>query len=137
MKRNKLREALDLLRHALEVKYRFIVHYPRLTRMMPDQELASKLETLGRDSTRHADIVSRTISRLGGIAPVPTVDLLPEPLDFKDFFRKQLELEKLALWLHTKASESVGEELAPSLREIAEQERWHIRLTEEIISRLG
>ncbi len=136
MKPSELEEALDLLRRTLEVEYQFIIHYPQLAKIIPDEELASKLQILGLDSIQHADVVSNTISKLGGIAPIPTVAALPEPLDLKNFLRKQLELEKLALSLHTKA-ESIAKELAFSFRQITEQEQWHIKIVEEIISRVG
>jgi len=38
---------------------------------------------------------------------------LSEPVDFKDFFQRQLDLERLAFNLHTQASEGVGEQWAP------------------------
>ncbi len=136
MKPSELEEALDLLRRTLEVEYQFIVHYPRLAKKIPDEELASKLQILGQDSIKHADVVSSTISKLGSIAPIPTVAALPEPLDLKNFLRKQLELEKLALSLHTKV-ESIAKELVFSFRQITEQEQWHIKIVEEIISRVG
>lgn len=136
-KPSKLEEALNLLGRTLKVEYQFIVYYSRIAKIMPDEELASKLRILGQDSIKHADIVSNTISKLGGIAPIPMVAALPEPLDLKNFFRKQLELEKLALSLHTKAAESVAKEFAYSFRQITEQEYWHIKMVEEIILRIG
>jgi bacterioferritin (cytochrome b1) len=137
MDKEKQEAVVDILKHALEVEYQFIIHYPRLAKMMPSEELASKIKLLGQDSVKHADIVSNTISKMGGTAPVPMVAALPEPLDLKDFFQKQLELEKLAFSLHSKAAESVTKELASSFRQIAEQEQLHISITEEIISGLG
>jgi len=61
---------------------------------------------------------------------------LDEPVDLKGFFQKQLGLARLALNLHTQAPEGVGEQLAPSLRKLVEQEKWHIKLVEEILSKL-
>jgi bacterioferritin (cytochrome b1) len=130
------KEMLEILSRALGVEYQMIVHYPRIARMMRDEELASKVDVLGLDSIKHADAVANAISGLGGIPPFPSIVLLPEPVDLKDFFQKQLQLEHLALNLHTRAAEGVGEQLAPSLRKLAEQEKWHIELVEEILSKL-
>ncbi len=127
---------LDILSRALKVEYQTIVHYPRIAKMMPDEQLASKVDILGQDSIRHADTVSNAISELGGIPPFPGFVPLAEPVDLKDFFQKQLGLEHLALNLHTQAAEEVGERLSPSLRKLAEQEKWHIKLVEEILSKL-
>ena len=127
---------IDILARALEVEYQIIIHSPRVAKMMPDKQLELKVELLGQDSIRHADIVAATITKLGSIPPFPSFTPLPEPLNLKDFFKKQLVLEKLALDLHSQAAESVGDDLAPSLRQLAEQERWHIRIVEEILSRI-
>ena len=136
MKKGEAKGPLDALKRALEVEYAFIVHYPRVAKMMPDEELASKVEALGRHSIRHADMVSKTISALGEVAPFPILEALPEPLDLRVFFLTQLELEKLALMLHTEASEGVTGDLASPLLQMADQEREHIKTVEEILSRL-
>ena len=129
-------QAKEVLSQALEVEYQIIIHSPRIARMMPEEELAQKVEQLGLDSVRHADVVATTISKLGGIPPFPHFEPLPESLDLKGFFRKQLELEHTALDLHRRATEIVGEELAPSLQRLAEDERWHIRVVEQIMAKL-
>jgi len=131
-----IKEAYELLSRALEVEYQIIVHSPQVARMMPEKELSVKVEQLGLDSVRHADVVAATISKLGGVPPFPRFEPLPEILDVKWFFQKQLELEHTALDLHRRASEIVGEELAPSLQRLAADERWHIKVVEDIISRL-
>ena len=130
------REALDHLIRALEVEYRFILYYPRLERLMPDGDTASKVRTLGQASLRHAETVSQAILALGGTATVPTVEPLPDPLDLKALFRIQLKYEKLALWLYTRAAALVPLELAPRFGELAREEERHIKMTEDILHRL-
>jgi bacterioferritin (cytochrome b1) len=127
---------IDILSRALEVEYKTIVHYPRIAKMMPDEQSASSVELLGEDSIKHADKVAAAISGLGGIPPFPRFEVLPDNPDMVDFFEKQLELEYLALDLHTKAAESIGERFAPSLRELAEQEKLHIKVVNEILAKL-
>lgn len=130
------KDAQKVLSRALEVEYQIIVHSPQIARMIPDKELSMKVDRLGLDSVRHADVVANAISKLGGVPPFPHFEPLPEPLDLKDFFRKQLELEHLALDLHTRAAGILGEQSAQSLQRLAEDERWHIKVVEDIISRL-
>jgi bacterioferritin (cytochrome b1) len=130
------KEAYEVLSRALEVEYQIIVHSPQIARMIPGKELSVKVEQLGLDSVRHADVVAHTISKLGGVPPFPRFELLPELLDLKDLFRKQLELEHLALDLHTRAAGILGEQSAQPLQRLAEDERRHIKVVEDIISSL-
>lgn len=129
-------EARELLERALDLEYRFIVHYPKLARLMPSRSLAERVQVLGQDSIRHADTVVRIVAGLGGGAIVPTVDPLPTQLDLKDMFSRQLEREKLGLYFHATAANLASGELASDLRQIADQEQWHIRMTEEILAAL-
>ncbi|MBI2918264.1 MAG: ferritin-like domain-containing protein [Chloroflexi bacterium] len=129
-------EARELLERALDLEYRFIFHYPRLSRLMPSPALAQRVQVLGQDSVRHAEVVTRLVAALGGRAIVPTVDPLPAPLDLKDLFCRQLEREKLGLYFHSTAANLASGELASHLRQIADQEQWHIRMTEEILAAL-
>ena len=127
---------LGILSRALEVEYTTIVNYPRIVRMMPNEQSASWVQLLGEDSIKHADKVAAAISGLGGIPPFPRFELLPDNPDLVGFFEKQLDLEYLALDLHTKAAEGIGEQFAPSFRQLAEQERWHIKLVNDILVKL-
>lgn len=61
---------------------------------------------------------------------------LPKPLDLMAFFRRQLEYEKLASWLYDRMEGLAPAEFAPRFRQMAPEEKDHVRLTEEIISRL-
>ena len=128
---------IDTLCQALQIEYTTIVHYPVIAKLMPNERLATRVELLGQDSIKHADIVTKTISALGGIAPFPSFELLPEHIDLKNFFDKQLGLERTALELHTRAADDIDEQLEPELRKLADQERWHIQVVEDIISGLG
>lgn len=130
------REARELLERALDLEYRFIFHYPRVARLMPSPALAARVEVLGRDSIRHADVVVRIVAELGGPAIVPTVESLPASMDLKDLFSRQLEREKLGLYFHATAANLASGEIASHLRQIADQEQWHIRMTEEILAGL-
>ncbi|MDP3062651.1 MAG: hypothetical protein Q8O40_05510 [Chloroflexota bacterium] len=103
---------------------------------MPDKETAQKVKALGQASVRHAETVSRAIACLGEEPTTPTLEALPDPLDLREFFRLQLEYEKLALWLHSKAAELVPPEMASQFRQIAKEEESHITLTEAILGRL-
>ena len=127
---------LDTLSKALEVEYATIVNYPRIAKMMPDEQSASLVQLLGEDSVKHADKVATVISGLGSIPPFPRSGLLPENPDLVDFFEKQLDIEYLALGLHRMAAESVGEQFAPSLWQLAEQERLHIKVVNDILAKL-
>ncbi|MDP2659294.1 MAG: ferritin-like domain-containing protein, partial [Dehalococcoidia bacterium] len=115
--------ALELMAQTLVVEYRFIMHYPRLANMVPEGECRDIVKVLGEDSVRHADIVMEAIRSLGGTPPFPSMEPLPD-LPVVSIFRKQLEYEKLALFLHTEAAEMVGPGSHDALKRIAEQERW-------------
>ena len=127
--------ALELMAQTLLVEYRLIMHYPRLSNMVPEGECRDIVMLLGEDSVRHADIVSQAIRSLGGAPPFPSVDPLPD-LPVQAIFRRQLEYEKLALMLHSEAAGLVGE-WQPILLGIADEERSHIRIEERILERLG
>ena len=104
--------------------------------LMPDRETAQIVSALGKDSVEHADTVSKVMAALGEPSAAPKLEALPDPLDLTSFFRRQLEFERLALWLHNKAAELVPEELASGFRRIGQREEDHITMTERILSRL-
>lgn len=128
--------AIELMAQTLQVEYRFIVHYPRLMDMAPDTESRGMMQRIGSDSVKHADVVRQAIQALGGTPPFPALEALPD-LPIGEMFRKQLEYERLALMLHSRAAELVGPEWREAVRRIAEEERWHIRGVEGILERLG
>ncbi|GEM_PF-3399049 len=129
-------QARVLLERALDTEYRHIFHYPRLARLMPSPELAKTVRLLGQDSLRHAELVSGMIESLGGASTVPTVEPLPAPLDVRQLFEQQLEREKLGLYYHITAAGLLEDSLADRLRLIAQEEQWHIRLTEQVLAAL-
>ena len=122
------RATLEMLQRALEIEYQFITNYSNLAKIMHNEELASKLKVLGEDSIKHADMVSDAIIGLDGLVSIPVTELLPEDLDLKGFFSKQLELEKKAFVLYSEAAEKLGEELKPAFCQIAAQEQCHIKM---------
>jgi bacterioferritin (cytochrome b1) len=128
--------ALGLMGQTLQVEYRFIIHYPRLKEMLPDEESRRIIQVLGEDSTRHADIVARAMRDLGGTPLFPSLEPLPD-LSVREVLQRQLEYERLALMLHTEAAGLVGDEWREHLQRIAEQERWHIEGMEMVLKRLG
>ena len=60
-----LASILDLLNQGLQLEYSLIVHYPRLSSAIKDEETRKLVLKLGNDSIRHADIVAGVISGLG------------------------------------------------------------------------
>ena len=101
---------INTLSQALQVEYQTIIYYPVIAKLMPNEQLTSSVEMLGQDSVKHADVVTKTITELGGVAPYPSFEPLPEYIDLKKFFDKQLELEHTALELHTRAANDVDEQ---------------------------
>lgn len=130
------RRAIELLEQVLQVEYRFIVHYPRLMEMTPDNETREIMRMVGEASVRHADTTAQILRRMGAIPPFPGLEPLPD-LPVRDLFQRQLEYEKLALMLYSQAAELVAEEWQDSVRRIAEEEQWHIQGVERILGRLG
>jgi len=131
-----LAQALELLARTLQLEYRFIMDYPRLMRMFRDREVKATLRLLWKDSACHADALTHVIRGLGGAPPFPTQEPLPN-LPVPEILRKQLEYEKEAQTLHTQAAGLAGPLRLGPLRDIAQQERWHVLRVERILYRLG
>ncbi|MCL4369315.1 MAG: ferritin-like domain-containing protein [Chloroflexi bacterium] len=127
--------ALELLGQILQVEYRFIIHYPRLMDMAPDEETREMMRVVGESSVRHADVTAQVLRTLGAVPPFPAFEALPADPP-KRIFERQLEYEKLALMLHSEAAGLV-EEWRPILQSIADEERSHIRIVERILEQLG
>lgn len=130
---DRVARALMALGNVLALEYRFIFHYPRLMELVAEKQVKEWVRVLVEDSGHHADMVASLITRLGGDWVMPDIEPLPESLDLKQLFQKQLEYERLALWLHSQAAELLTGEDAATAWEIAESERWHIALVERII----
>jgi bacterioferritin len=124
------------LNNVLKIEYTLIVHYPRLASSIKDDEARKLALKLGTDSVRHADIVSRAITTLGG-RPAWTFAPLPEDFDILQIFRIQLEKEKLALKLHRQAADlAQSRPIAAALKAIAVDEEHHIAAVELIIKKI-
>ncbi len=128
---------LNPLNQALQLEYSFIVHYPRLASAIQDEEIRRWALTLGRASISHADTVAIAIKKLGGI-PLWSFKPFPEDVDIVKIFKVQLGKEKMALQLHR---QSAGMVLDISLRDklngLARDEEEHIRIVENILSKLA
>lgn len=127
---------LVTLNQMLLVEYQLIGHYPELIKIISDEKLKSKLQSLVDDSMEHANTVSTLISKLGGKAKKPNVIPPLEPLGLIDLMNKQLELEKLAFRIYNKIAEELTDEFSNQLQQIAEEEQSHIKMVEDTISYL-
>lgn len=127
---------LDLLNKALNLEYSLIVHYPRLASTIQDEDTKVQVQKLGSASIKHADVVANAISKLGGI-PFWSFNPYPETANLVKTFQVQLEKEKLALQLHQQSTNLVQDSsLRYEFEKIAKEEEGHIRIVEEILSRL-
>ena len=132
-----LPQILDLLNQTLELEYSLIVHYPRIASSVPDEETRKLVHQLGGDSIGHADAVAKATTKLGGV-PRWSFGPFPEETDIVKIFEIQLEKEKLALQLHRRiAGLILDSSLRDKFNELAKEEEWHIRIVEQIISKLG
>lgn len=132
-----LPQILDMLSQALELEYSLIVHYPRIASSIPDEETRKLVHQLGSDSIGHADAVANTITKLGGV-PHWSFGPFPEETDIVKTFEVQLEKEKLALQLHRRiAGLILDSSLRDRFNEFAKKEEQHIRIVEQILSRVG
>jgi rubrerythrin len=127
---------LELLGRALQIEYSMIVQYPQFAERISDEEIKRQVIALGVASTKHADVVSQAITKLGG-TPEWSFEFVDRNTDLLDIFTRQLEKERLALELHQQAAsllqdDSLGQEFA----ELAEEEKLHIRAVEKIIAAL-
>jgi rubrerythrin len=128
---------LDILNQALRLEYSLIIHYPRINMAIHDNDLKSMVNILGVMSIKHATIVADAITSLGG-TPEWSFDPAPEEIDLKKIFQIQLGKEELALQLHSESSKLVTDmSLKTQFETMAMQEKEHIRIVENIISRLN
>ena len=128
--------ALELLSQALQIEYSMIVQYPQFAQMIQDEEIKREVLALGAASTRHADVVSQAILKLGG-APEMSFEFVDRDTDLLIIFTEQLEKEKLALTLHYQAAGLMQDDsLAEEFTRLAEEEKMHIKTVERIIEGL-
>jgi len=127
---------IELMNLTLGVEYSCIVHFPRLSSIIKDEEIQNLITELGEDSTKHANIVAEAISELGG-HPVWAIEPFPDDKDIVDLFRMQLEKEELALQLHSQNAKSqVDSSIKSKLEGIAKDEEKHIEIVKYILSKL-
>ncbi len=92
---------VSLLNKSIEVEYAFIFNYPRLIDQLVNIEpitqenVAKKLELLGKESVQHAHWIMRLIENLGGEPQLP-VEVIERMTDIPSLLLKQLDKEKLA-----------------------------------------
>ena len=129
-------QALELLNQVLKLEYSMIVHYPRLASAIEDVEIRKLALQLGSASVHHADTVAKAISRLGG-TPRWSFEPFPEEPDIIEIFRVQLEKEQTAERLHHQCVALVDDpSLSQRLKEIAEEEHFHVRIVNDILAKL-
>jgi rubrerythrin len=129
-------QLIELLNTALQMEYTLIVHYPRLAGDIQDDEARALAFKLGTDSVRHADIVSKTITALGG-QPAWSFAPLPDYIDLLSIFKTQLNKEKAAFTLYEDAATlTSSRSLADSFTAIANEELRHIEMVELIIKKI-
>ena len=59
-------KGLELLSQALQIEYSMIVQYPQFAERVHDEEIKRQVIALGIASTKHANVVSQAIIKLGG-----------------------------------------------------------------------
>ena len=158
---------VGLLNRVLKVEYTMIMNYPRiiddLTTVNPnlDEGVSKRLRRLGEDSVRHANQVMHIIDELGG-NPQSDIKISSKITDINRFFEGQMEKEKAALSLFQQAksiiepSQAKGiwgklkatasplpidkeerSEIIRVLDQLAEDEKMHIMLLQNVFSALG
>ena len=129
-------KGLELLSQALQIEYSMIVQYPQFAERIHDEEIKQQVMALGIASTKHADVVSRAITKLGG-TPEWSFEFVDRDTDLLDIFTKQLEKEQLALKLHQQAASTIQDDsLGQEFTALAEEEKMHIKTVERIIAGL-
>ena len=132
-----LAQILDQLNQSLHLEYSLIVHYPRIASRIKDKKVREMALKLGSVSVKHADIVADAITKLGG-TPQWSFEGFPEETNITDIFQKQLEKEKLALRLHQQSAHLIQDtELSDNFSKLAREENAHIKIVEDILSRLA
>ncbi len=93
-------QIVDLLNQALKLEYSVIIHIPRIASSITDEKTREMAIVLGVTTIKHADVVARTISALGGSPEWVFESAPPVGEDIVEIFQKQIDNEKLALQLH-------------------------------------
>ena len=129
-------KGLELLSQALQIEYSMIIQYPQFAERIRDEEIRQQVIALGVASTKHADVVSKAIEKLGG-TPEWSFEFVDRNADLTDIFTQQLKKEQLALKLHQQAASLLqGDALGEEFSQIAEEEKSHIKTVQKIIAGL-
>ena len=92
---------VDVLNKAIQIEYGMILNYPRILDQIKNidksqsEEFTVNLERLGKDSFRHATVISRLIEDLGG-KPAFDMVVVDVMADVHSMLVEQLGKEKLA-----------------------------------------
>ena len=131
-----LTRILDLLNQALKLEYSSIVYYPWLASASQDEEVKRLALHISSVSINHAVTVASILSQLGGNQHW-SFDSPPEHNDLTKMFERQLQEEKLAWELYWQSSSLIEDSsFRVKLIELAKDEVQHIKMVEEILSRL-
>jgi len=111
---------INLLREAMEIEYGFIINYPRVVDQLvnietiPQEEVAKKLELLGKESIQHAGWIMQLIENLGGEPQLP-ITVIPRIADIPSLLLEQLDKEKTAQSLFQQAKQVVKQKQAKGI----------------------
>ena len=127
-------KVLELLSQGLQIEYSMISQYTQFAEMIHNEEIKRRVLALGIASTKHADVVSKAIIKLGG-TPNWSFEYMQRDIGYLNFFEIQLEKEKIALELHLQAAEIIQDSsLKQEFTQLAEEEKKHIKTVENIIA---
>ena len=127
---------VELLNQTVKLEYALIIHYPRIASAIRDPEAKKLAQSLGTASIAHLDTVIDTLTKLGG-TPRWSFESFPNELNLRKVFQIQLEKEKLALRLHQQiAGMTMDADLRDKFNELSREEGSHVKIVEEILSKL-
>jgi len=128
---------VGLLNQALRLEYSSIIHLPRIASSVTDEKVREMVLILENTSLKHADIVARTISALGG-NPDWAFESAPIGENIVEIFQKQLDKEKLALQLHLDSASLIQDRnLKLTFAQLARDHESHIQIINKILERLS
>ncbi len=99
---------IDILDRVVQTEYMFVMSYPRIIDQIVsieginDEQLASDLERLSKDSIEHLGIITQLTSRLGG-EPNLRLHTIDRTADLDSMGEQQVAGEKAAIRLYTEA----------------------------------
>ena len=99
---------VNLLNKSIEIEYAFIFNYPRLIdplvniKPITQENVAKKLELLGKESVQHVHWIMRLIESLGAEPQLP-FEVIDRMTDIPSLLLKQFDKEKLVQSLFQQA----------------------------------